>query len=248
MKRGIRVFWTLVLVCVSTMMLTMASWAAAKTQLGASENVYWDEDEMGLARWEKVEKAKKYEVILYEGQLMVKKLETSGTKLDLKEYMVDGGLYSFKVRAIPTTSQKSYSSGEWVYSDEMGAENVGVAGRWRTYSTGKKFQMTDSSEYAVNGWYQIQGSWYYFDANGYVQTGWQNIDQVWYYLDGEGIMQTGWIQLDDVWYYLEESGAMKTGWVESKPGFWYYLDGNGAMLVDTVVDGHQLDATGLRVN
>ena len=58
-------------------------------------------------------------------------------------------------------------------------------------------------------------------------------------------MATGWKELDGSWYYLNPDGSMATGWVEGAPGQWYYLDESGRMLTNTVVDGCQLDASGL---
>ena len=215
----------------------------------APEKAYWDEaDQSGVAHWTKVEKAKKYEIILYEGESRVKRVYSTGTRTDLSEYFTNDGQYSFAVRAVPTDSQKIYTAGEWAESGELDVDWMGdTEGRWRRYSTGTKYEKADRTFY-TNEWAKIKNDWYYFDTDGYMQTGWISLADVWYYLGTDGKMQTGWVQLENVWYYFNESGVMQTGWVESKPGFWYYLNSDGAMLSNTTVEGHQLDSTGLMIN
>lgn len=223
--------------------------AATKTQLGEPEEVYWDGNHPGVARWKKVDKAKEYEVRLYEGDdERVARVTVSATKADFSRYMTDGRWYHFSVRAVPKSNQKNLSAGEWVDSEMMEATGFGDnSGKWRTYSEGKKYQKKDES-YAT-GWYKIQGKWYLFDKDGFMLTGWQQVDNVWYYLDAEGVMQTGWLDLDGSRYYLTAgNGSMAVGWIEDKPGEWYYMGADGRMLTDTVVEGYQLDSTGKRVS
>ena len=38
---------------------------------------------------------------------------------------------------------------------------------------------------------------------------------------------------------------MKIGWMQANPSQWYYFQADGSMAVDTVVDGYQIDASGL---
>ena len=244
MKKMIRL---LVTVCLMFTLWVLPVWADVETYFDTAEDLRWDEYETGLARWDKVEKAKLYEVRLHRDELIVKRVEVTTNKVNLLEYMEDNHMYTFSVRAIPKSSQKTYGKGEWAFSDAMEATGVGESrGRFRTYREGSKYQLEDGG-YVTNQWRLIETCWYYFNADGYMLTGWQQIGGTWYYLGTDGKMQTGWIQLDGIWYYLEESGAMKTGWVEYQPGKWYYLDTNGQMLTNTVVGGYQLDATGLWV-
>lgn len=220
----------------------------AATKLGAPAEAYWDEDDTGIARWEKVENAKEYEVRLYEGDdIHVKTEKTSRSKIDLTPYMSDGNWYYFKVRAVPKTNQKGVTAGEWTISEPIVAEGVGENdGRWRTYSDGKKYQKDDGT-YVVSTWKLIEGSWYYFEENGYAATGWQNIQGTWYYLGTDGIMKTGWQDVDGSWYYLEEDGSMVVGWKQVVPGQWYYFDAAGKMASNTDVDGYHLNESGLWV-
>lgn len=217
----------------------------AATKLGETEEAYWDENHMGVARWKKVDNAKEYEVRLYEGDdQRVTTVNVSGTRADLKSYMADERWYSFAVRAVPKSNQKKISAGEWVRSEEIQAEGLGdTSGKWKTYSDGKKYQ-DGSGNFVTDRWYQIKGEWYRFDGNGFCLTGWQQIDTKWYYLNSEGIMQTGWLEIDGSRYYLESDGSMAVGWRQDKPGEWYYLDADGRMVTNTVVDGCQLDGEG----
>lgn len=250
MKRIRSMAWSMAAAMVMSIMFAVTALAASSERyyFAATESAYWDSSDNGVARWEKVEKAKKYEVVLYEGDQKVKRVYSSGTRVDLSEYMSNNSTYSFAVRAVPTDSQTRFRAGDWVASDELDVDWLGETdGRWRTYSTGKKYQKSDRS-YCTEGWELIQGDWYHFNAEGYVETGWITVGQTWYYLDQDGKMQTGWVNLNDVWYYMDSSGAMQTGWVQAKPGQWYYLDASGKMLSNTTVDGHQLDASGLRMD
>ena len=238
----------LMMFSLAVMLWSVPALAAEKIYFDAVEDARWDEHVNGLARWDKVEKARLYEVLLYQEEMIVKKVEVSANQVNLLEYMEDNGLYTFAVRAVPKSSQKTYAAGEWSSSEEWIASGVGdTTGRFRTYREGSKYQLEDGT-YVQNQWKLIETYWYYFDESGYMQTDWQQIGSKWYYLGTDGRMQTGWIQLDGTWYYLLADGAMYTGWTEYKPGQWYYLDADGKMLVNTTVDGYQLDASGLRVN
>lgn len=237
--------WRLGVLIALLFAIVMSMPAMAATQLGETEEAYWDNDEMGLARWKKVDNAKEYEVRLYEGdEQRVATVTVTGTRVDLSSHMKDGRWYHFDVRAKPKSGQKKYSAGEWVSSEGIEAEGLGdTSGKWRTYSEGKKYQKEDGN-YVTDQWHQIMGGWYRFDQNGFSLTGWQQIEAKWYYFDGEGMMQTGWLELDGSRYYLESDGSMAVGWKQDKPGEWYYLGADGRMLTNTVVDGCQLDETG----
>ena len=63
--------------------------------------------------------------------------------------------------------------------------------------------------------------------------------------DQNGEMQTGWLQDDGKTYYLNTDGSMKIGWMQANPSQWYYFQTDGSMAVDTVVDGYQINSSGL---
>ena len=102
-----------------------------------------------------------------------------------------------------------------------------MGGRWVTDGYRWAWQCNNGA-YLRNGWYLIDGRYYYFDGNGYMSSGWVRGRNSWYYLGNDGAMQTGWVKSDGRWYYLDSDGAMQTGWVKSD-GRWYYLDSDGAM-------------------
>lgn len=85
------------------------------------------------------------------------------------------------------------------------------------------------------GWYNADGSWFFYDSYGAMTKGWlyrgmSNDKPVWYYFDSNGVMQTGWRHINGVWYYFESSGRMAMGWLKIN-GAWYYLNDDGAMAV-----------------
>ena len=102
-----------------------------------------------------------------------------------------------------------------------------MGGRWVTDGYCWAWQCNNGA-YLRNGWYLIDGRYYYFDGNGYMSSGWVRGRDSWYYLGNDGAMQTGWVKSDGRWYYLGNDGAMQTGWVKSD-GRWYYLGNDGAM-------------------
>lgn len=231
------------------MALAFAAAVFAAEPLGETARAYWGKS-VGQACWEKVENARRYEVRLYENDIFRRKVTVSTRQADLAQYMIDGNMYTFEVRAVPTDSQRgTYSSGEWVPSEgEQLAKGLGdMRGRFRDYLSGRKYEK-GTGGFVVNQWYMIEGKWYYFNADGYMATGWQQLDGRWYYLGGNGVMMTGWQQIDGSWYYFYSDGAMAVGWVETSPGRWYYLGGDGRMLSDTVVDGYRLDSSGMWVS
>ena len=115
--------------------------------------------------------------------------------------------------------------------------STSMGGRWVTDGYRWAWQCNNGA-YLRNGWYLIDGRYYYFDGNGYMSSGWVRGKGSWYYLGNDGAMQTGWVKSDGHWYYLDNDGAMQTGWVKSD-GHWYYLDNDGAMQTGWAKsDGH----------
>ena len=111
-----------------------------------------------------------------------------------------------------------------------------MGGRWVTDGYRWAWQCNNGA-YLRNGWYLIDGRYYYFDGNGYMSSGWVRGRDSWYYLGSDGAMQTGWVKSDGRWYYLDSDGAMQTGWVKIG-GRWYYLGSDGAMYSGTrTIDG-----------
>ena len=59
--------------------------------------------------------------------------------------------------------------------------------QWHQDGYGWWLQEDGGAGYAVNGWRQVDGSWYYFDGSGYMLTGWQNLGGTWYYMYDNGV-------------------------------------------------------------
>lgn len=221
-------------------------------QLGYTEEAGWGNEEHTIASWKRVKYATGYHLRLYRDDRLVQTLTVTGTRKDLKEYMKTAGYYYYEISATgkDANDRKYRKDGEYILSgnriveeDELGDTD----GRWLNYAEGKRYQSEDGTNPA-NQWKLIDSDWYYFDENGYMVTGWRQVGGIWYYMGTNGVMLTGWQQVNGIWYYLNDNGSMATGWKETAPGSWYYLNADGSMAVDTVVDGWQLDASGLRVN
>ena len=88
---------------------------------------------------------------------------------------------------------------------------------------------------AENGWKEIQGEWYVFDARGYaLEEAWyyDNSDGFWYYLDESCKMVRGtkgkplWVWIDSSCYCFDEHGRMycncitPDGWCVNGSGEW----------------------------
>lgn len=221
------------------------------------EDAYWRESGYGGARWKAVEHSSDaYDVYLYRGSSVVKKLEAyKGTSYNFYPYMTKAGTYSFKVRTVPyTESEKKYGKkSDWTESDEIylpeekvsdgsgqesGTPGGGTAGTgqvgWIKDGDTWYFRYPDGS-YQKNNWAKINDKWYLFDNSGKMLTGWQQRNNLWYYLNDQGAMLTGWILSNNKWYYLNPStttgveGAMVTGWIAYN-NRWYCTDASGAML------------------
>ena len=85
-----------------------------------------------------------------------------------------------------------------------------MGGRWVTDGYRWAWQCNNGA-YLRNGWYLIDGRYYYFDGNGYMRSGWVRGKGSWYYMGNNGAMQTGWAKIGGRWYYLGSDGAMYSG-------------------------------------
>ena len=143
----------------------------------------------------------------------------------------DYGLNHSKATTIGTaTGNDGGNTGDQPGNDGGNGGNVcspPMGGRWVTDGYRWAWQCNNGA-YLRNGWYLIDGRYYYFDGNGYMSSGWVRGRDSWYYLGNDGAMQTGWVKSDGRWYYLNNDGAMQTGWVKIG-GRWYYLGSDGAM-------------------
>lgn len=219
-------------------------------ELDAPEEAGWSPLALTRASWDKVSYATGYQLRLYRDDSYIRTIDVTGTNTDLAEYMTKEGYYYYEIRAVGKDSndRKYRKSSEYTMSETKLLDNLGdTGGSWRRYNESKKYLKEDGN-YAVNEWYRIVGTWYYFDDQGFAVTGWKQINGVWYYLNSDGVMQTGWQQIDGRWYYLNSDGSMAVGWTMTEPGKWYYMNPDGSMAANTTVDGKTLDASGLCID
>ena len=140
----------------------------------------------------------------------------------------DYGLNHSKATTIGTaTGNDGGNTGDQPGNDGGNVCSPSMGGRWVTDGYRWAWQCNNGA-YLRNGWYLIDGRYYYFDGNGYMSSGWVRGKGSWYYLGNDGAMQTGWVKSDGHWYYLDNDGAMQTGWAKIG-GRWYYLGSDGAM-------------------
>lgn len=184
-------------------------------------NLEWDEM-TGTARW--VGDAYKYQVKLYHGGRWITSKSTENQSYDFSSYITEDGYYTYKVRAIPDSSNegKWKKSNHWhVTSDEAKEISSGKVddkqkgpgissgtGAWLKNKTGWRYRNADSSN-TVSNWQNINDKWYYFNESGYMVTGWINWKTKWYYCGVDGAMYANTITPDG--YYVDKDGA----WIES---------------------------------
>ncbi|MBR3244313.1 MAG: N-acetylmuramoyl-L-alanine amidase family protein [Parasporobacterium sp.] len=109
-----------------------------------------------------------------------------------------------------------------------------------------KWYFNDQNRKLVKGWMYYNAKWYYMNLKtGEMQTDWVKVNGKWYYLDPtSGAMQTGWLQLTENWYFLDpSSGAMQTGWLQWKEK-WYYLKPSGKMCEKEWFGGYRFSKSG----
>ncbi len=205
-----------------------------KGQFDPPADAYWS-NTLGRARWEAPEERETssgaYDVYLYRGGSIVKKLENyRGTSADFYPYMTRRGTYTFRVRTVPSNSEEEEygKKSGWTVSDELYIEEDEVSD-----GTGQNLEdgMTSSGGITSVGWQEQNGTWYFRYPDGsYQRNGWLKVDGRWYLFDSDSRMLIGWQKVNDIWYYLSPNdggpkGAMQVGWLK-EGNVWYYLNPN----------------------
>ena len=94
-----------------------------KGDFGQPEEAFWNENNLGEARWEEPENSSGYYELqlLRDGKQVYKVAQTSSRQYRFYPYMTEAGDYTFKVRSIPVTdAQKKYGGkSEWTESGEL---------------------------------------------------------------------------------------------------------------------------------
>ena len=197
----------------------------------------------GKATWKAPDdKTGYYDVILYKGSTVMKKLEDyNGTSYNFYPYMTKEGDYTFKVRTVPhTDEQKRYGKkSEWTESDSKYIDEDDVSdgsGQDNSSNGSNSGGITPGGGTTDAGWKQDNNDWYFKYPDGnYVKNNWLQWNNKWYLFDNSGKMLKGWQQKDNHWYYFDTTnGGMRTGWVKEGDK-WYYLNPNqggpeGAMI------------------
>ncbi len=173
------------------------------------------------------------------------------SKKILQVFLIVTGILSstFTVFATEGTNQVEESNFEkgwifnekgWQYKDECG--NVLTDGWWQIEG---KYYYFDTSGYMSTDWQYINGKYYWFGNDGEMRTGWQEIRGKWYYLGdaGEGAMSTHWDLINGKYYWFGDDGGMRTGWQEIWDK-WYYLCSDGSMASNTWVGDYYLNGSG----
>ena len=102
----------------------------------------------------------------------------------------------------------------------------------------------DKSIYRRTYWELIDGRWAHRGLDGdYLRDGWYKIDGNFYYMNSDGLAETGWFEWEENCYYLDENGKMSMYWQEIEDK-WYYFGADGVMLSNVNVDGYELGADG----
>ena len=218
-------------------------------------DAYWNEDNLGEARWEPSENdSGYYQVKLYRDDKTVHTVDkTSSRSYNFYPYMTLAGDYTFEVRCIPGTDrQKEYGgnsdyveSGSLVITDRYVSDGKGRGGQavqgasqgigWNQDGDVWRYRYPDGS-LCRNNWAQVDGLWYYFDGDGVMRTGWQSIGGQYYYFWPSGQMAIGWSSIGGEWYYfrpqtegLLPAGSMVSpGWQVIGP-YYYYFNEDGSM-------------------
>ena len=203
-------------------------------ELDSPEDVYWDEDYPGRARWEEVNTKVTYTLQICRGSHK----ETIATGLTRTSYDLSNKLATdyyfgrddvyFRVKAVPKSNySRELDSSEYVESEYF--EDWDELDYYDDYS-----DPSESSRH-YNGWENVYGRWRYYNYRGeLVKNNWGYIKGLWYHFDSEGWMNTGWQLFNNQWYYFDSvNGNMLTGWHYIN-GYWYFFDmTNGYMYKDT---------------
>lgn len=208
-------------------------------QLYSPENPRWDEDKVGRARWDKVENADSYTVILVRGNKTKKVADISKTYYDFSEQLISDNYFGndnvyFKVMAVPKSSTNLKAS-EYSESDYFDEWRPGAPGYYSDgwHQKGTIWYYYENGRYVIDCFKNINGHKYSFDNDGVMRVGWykDGPSGKWYYFNPvSGEMLKGWQQISNVWYMLDyTTGAMYSSqWYYYKNN-WYYLDPSGAM-------------------
>jgi len=211
-------------------------------------NIVIDESEKE-ATWDKVEYAKKYNVVVRytnkDGDERETKKTVTKTEIDLSGYIGKYEDVSISVQAVKGTTDgdKFISNSDYILSTDGSIDSDrsddeytfsiptsasdGSTVTDSSSSSSSSGPSNSSSSALSEGWSGSGDNWYY-TKDGKKVTGWLGIGGEWYLLNSNGLMKFGWQQVDGNWYFLNTVhdgafGKMLSGWqfINNK---WYYLN------------------------
>ena len=94
-----------------------------------------------------------------------------------------------------------------------------------------------------NEWTTIAGK-KYFLQNGVALRGPVYIDDKYYNFGEDGYLKSGWVNWRGQKFYNNKNGTVVTGW-KKIGGKRYYFNDYGMMLINTTVDGYNIDNDGV---
>lgn len=213
-------------------------------QLYSPQNLYWDSSNPGRARWDKVDNADSYTVVLVKGSKTKKVTDVSKNYYNFDDelltdtYKGEDNVY-FKVMAVSSESNlKNSDYSESDYFDDWNELFEEKYGHGYYYDDDWDDDWDDRDDdydrrRPVPGWSQdgTTTDWYYYEDGRYVTNCKKNINGCNYSFDSNGRMRTGWQQENGKWYYYSpSSGVMLTGW-QQIGNAWYFLKyENGEMI------------------
>lgn len=198
------------------------------------EELSWDMGNGGMACWEGLDYAKRYDVRLYrDGGAVTDIISTEDCYYNFSQYFTKAGTYTFKVRGVRSSS----NTGSWAESEEQEVSGEEAAyikqyggGSIAANSSGSS---SGSGQGATSGvdpsgtWIQQEGiGWWWCNPDrSYPVSRWAQIDGLWYYFNSNGYcVINDWVQTSGKWYYCGPSGAMLTSqMIDGR----YYVNMNG---------------------
>ena len=182
---------------------------------------------------------------------------TSGKK------KIDGEVYRFDTNGVLQTNLWYKNKKNVYYYGSDGARVSGfqkIADKTYYFTKGgklkTKFFTVDGKLYYghkkkgflfLSRWFTKEGSRYYAREDGTLATGVTTISSDVYGFTADGKMYSGGLQkIGGKVYYFRKSGKAVCAKWKKIDGKYYYFDKNGKMARNTVIDGYQVDASGVR--
>lgn len=227
--------------CMVVMILATMTAFAATSRMDIVEDTYWDGTNPDIAIWAEGEEVYRYTVQLYRNDYRIAEVTTKKTAYDFSKYLVEEGVYVFRVKASSDSSTVSDSYWSQISDKRTLSEEDAIANQ---YSSDNNVQVLGpgSTDVAtidvVTGvlpkaqWIQDEiGWWYSYEDGSYPVDGWfqDPSTSYWYYFNEQGYMMTGWLQVDGINYYCNESGVMVNGTVVID-GVTQYFEQSGAWI------------------